>query len=326
MGGLGHSTLHKDRLKGLGIVGATGLIGQALLGLIQEAGGQPSRCFASKVSEGKHCKLGYRLEALKPGCFEGLRTVLFCTPAGVSQKWVPEALNAGCRVIDGSSAFRLDPQAALIIPEVNAQDLRKGQQLIASPNCVTTLALFALEPLRALWGLEELSVCSYQAASGGGQALLDQLRTEVKVPHLAPADPKRLLFNLWPQIGAIGADGYTQEETKLRLESRKILNQPSLAVSATCVRVPTLQTHALAIEAQFAQPCDVKAAQRALEASALHVFPNQAPTLLEYANQPFCAVGRLRSHPDRPSRLSLFVLGDQILKGGALNMFQLIFV
>lgn len=309
------------RFEFLGIVGATGLIGQGVLELIAKAGGAPPRCFASPQSVGRPCPSGSQLEALRPGCFEGLRQVVFCTPAEISQKWVPEALQAGCRVVDGSSQFRLEPEVALIIPEVNGEAQAQDPQLIASPNCVVTIALLALAPLHRLWGLEELSVSTYQAASGGGLALQEALKNEIgKEPQ-----KEHLALNLWPLIGPIGPDGYSDEETKIRLETQKILKIPQLAVSATCVRVPTLRTHAMTLEARFSKACSLKEAQEALMGAPGLVFhAHDVPTLLHYAQNPLCAATRLRLHPDFPNRLSLYVLGDQLLKGGSLNLFQLI--
>ncbi len=300
-----------------GIVGVTGLVGQALLELCREAGPLQLRVFASSRWATQRFE-GLEVQALAPGCFAGLDQVFFCTQADVSSQWVPEALRAGCRVIDGSSAFRQDPAVPLVIPEVNGHQVDASQKLLASPNCIATIALMALAPLQKLGRLAQVMISTYQSAAGAGQALLEQLQKEA----LLPQNPEALAFNLWPCIGLLGSDGFSDEELKVRQEIQKVLNRPDLAVHATCVRVPTTRPHAMTIYARFDRPIEPSQAAEVLQKN-LDFYAQDPPKTLQYAQKKTCAVARLRQDPDDPRALTFFAIGDPLLKGGALNMFEI---
>ncbi len=231
--------------------------------------------------------------------FENSDLIFFCTGSAVSKKLIPIALSSGAQVIDLSSAYREDPNVPLVIPEINGHLLEKEPQLVSSPNCTASIMLMALFPLHKLFGLRRIILSSYQAVSGAGRKATEALLSR-ECPldlHLHPGD----------------------EEKKVTFEVRKILELPKLAVSATCVRVPVLRAHSISLFAEFASPIDEEAARRALQNQNGVTLANKTPAAA--SNQHDIFVGRVRK--ENSNSLHLWVVGDQLLKGAALNAFQI---
>ena len=306
------------------------------------------RLIASERSAGK--KLLCRGEeltvvALSPEAFDGIDVAMFDVPDEVSAKWAPIAASRGAVCVDNSGAFRMDPDIPLVVPEVNPNDIkRRPKGIISNPNCTTLSMIVAIGALHKRYKVKELVVASYQAASGAGQSGLDTLRAQIKevagtgVGDL-PGDlrsvikdngpfPAPLALNVIPWAGSLKEDGYTSEELKVRNESRKILGIPDLKVSATCVRVPVLTTHSLAVHAVFELEVSRKEAQEILAQSAgvkLVDDPEsyQFPTPADAVGTDPTWVGRVRKSIDNPKALDLFVCGDNLRKGAALNTAQI---
>jgi len=275
---------------------------------------------------------------------------MFDVPDEVSAHWAPIAAAKGVVVVDNSSTFRMDPDVPLVVPEVNPAQVRnRPKGIIANPNCTTLTMIDALGALHARWGLRELVVSSYQAASGAGQAGIDRLYDELEVVSSnrsigqATGDVRRtvanklgdespfpapLALNVIPWAGSVKDDGWSSEELKVRGESRKILGIPHLAVSATCVRVPVVTTHSLAVHAVFEHEISVAEARQALiEAPSVVVIDDPArgefPTPADVVGSDPTFVGRIRQALDFPRSLDLFVCGDNLRKGAALNTAQI---
>jgi len=339
----------------LAVVGATGAVGSVMLGILTE---RPDvwgeiRLVASARSAGKVLRVRGEdvvVQALIPEVFDGVDVAMFDVPDEVSAHWAPIAVEHGAVAVDNSGAFRMDDEVPLVVPEVNGAAARhRPKGIIANPNCTTLTMMDALGALHDRWQLTELVVASYQAASGAGQPGVDRLHDELEVvagdralgQHAGDTAaavsaelgddspfPAHLALNVIPVAGSLRDGGWTSEELKVRNESRKILGIPDLKVSATCVRVPVLTTHSLAVHATFAREVPVAEATAALEAApsvqvrddlAAGVFPTPAGTV---GGDP-TVVGRLRQALDFPNTLDLFVCGDNLRKGAALNTAQI---
>lgn len=338
------------RKPSLAVVGATGAVGTVMLEILSS---RPDvwgeiRLIASARSAGK--KLSCRGEeltvvALTPDAFDGIDVAMFDVPDEVSAEWAPIAAAKGAVVVDNSGAFRMDSDVPLVVPEVNPLDAKKRPRgIISNPNCTTLSMIVALGALHHEFDLEELVVSSYQAASGAGQAGIDILREQIeavagtdagttagdvrsKIKNLGPF-PAPLALNVVPWAGSLKEDGYSSEELKVRNESRKILGLPNLKVAATCVRVPVITTHSLAVHAVFANEPSRKAAQDILSSAAgvkLVDDPEnyQFPTPADVVGTDPTWVGRVRKSIDNPMALDLFVCGDNLRKGAALNTAQI---
>ncbi|NBO08434.1 MAG: aspartate-semialdehyde dehydrogenase [Actinobacteria bacterium] len=334
----------------LAIVGATGAVGTVMLDILSN---RPDvwgeiRLIASARSAGK--KLVCRGEeltviALTPEAFDGVDVAMFDVPDEVSAEWAPIAAARGAVAVDNSGAFRMDKDVPLVVPEVNPLEAKnRPRGIISNPNCTTLSMIVAMGALHAEYGLEELVVASYQAASGAGQAGIDALRKQlIEVAGTEVGDvagdvrnvvtengpfPAPLAMNVIPWAGSLKEAGYSSEELKVRNESRKILGLADLKVSATCVRVPVVTTHSLAVHARFAKPVNREAAQGVLRDAAgvklvdepeNHIFPTPADVV---GTDPTW-VGRVRVSLDDPYALDLFVCGDNLRKGAALNTAQI---
>lgn len=328
------------------VVGATGAVGQDLRRLLETRDFPCDEVvfIASERSKGK--RLPFRdgevvVKAITdPGVFDGVDLALFSAGGGTSREYAPQAVAAGAVVVDNSSAWRMDPDVPLVVSEVNPDALdgiRKG--IVANPNCTTMAAVLPLKALHDAFGLRGFTATSFQAAGGAGQKGLDELAAQVPVLHehldLLRTDgaaaaklvepsvhAKTLAYNVVPLLGTEGDNGYTDEEMKLQNESRKILGLPDLAVTPTCVRVPVMVGHAIAVRADFAHRVTAADAVSSLEG-----FPNlvvdHAPTPLEWAGRDEVAVGRIRADLVDDHALSFFVVGDNLLKGAALNTVQI---
>ena len=272
------------------------------------------------------------VEEAKPGVFGDVDVAFFAVDGATSRALAPDAVKAGCLVIDKSSAYRMDPAVPLVIPEINPEGLRSHQGIIANPNCSTAVTLMALWPLHLRFGLKRYFVATYQSVSGTGADAVDELEAQIQA-HVAGAPmtkkvyPYQIAFNAIPQVDPFGADGYTGEETKMREESRRIMGLPDLKVSATCVRVPVVRAHSVAVNAEFERPVDVAAAREAIAAFAgaqLVDDPERRlyPTPLDFSRQVKCGVGRIRVDTALDNGLSLWASGDNLWKGAALNALQ----
>ena len=334
----------------LAVVGATGAVGTVMLGILSE---RPDvwgeiRLIASARSAGK--KLMCRGEeltvvALTPESFDGIDVAMFDVPDEISKEWAPIAASRGAVVVDNSGAFRMDVDVPLVVPEVNPQEIKnRPRGIISNPNCTTLSMIVTLGALHRDYELKELVVSSYQAASGAGQAGLDILREQIELVAGTTAGdsagdlreiikdngpfPAPLALNVVPWAGSLKADGYSSEELKVRNESRKILGLPNLKVSATCVRVPVLTTHSLTVHAVFAKEPSRKGAQDILRNAAgvkLVDDPEnyKFPTPADVVGTDPTWVGRVRKSLDDPMALEMFVCGDNLRKGAALNTAQI---
>jgi aspartate-semialdehyde dehydrogenase len=334
----------------LAVVGATGAVGTVMLDILskrKDVYGE-IRLIASTRSAGKKltCR-GQELTvvALTPEAFEGIDIAMFDVPDEVSLQWAPIAVSKGCVVVDNSGAFRMDKDVPLVVPEVNPDQVKnRSKGIISNPNCTTLSMIVALGALHKQYGLKELVVASYQAASGAGQSGIDTLRDQIsKVANTSAGDmagdikkvvkdngpfPAPLALNVIPWAGSLKEDGYSSEELKVRNESRKILGIVNLKVSATCVRVPVLTTHSLAVHAIFDKEVSRQIAQDVLKNAAgveliddpeNHKFPTPADVV---GTDPTW-VGRVRKSLDNPNALDLFLCGDNLRKGAALNSIQI---
>lgn len=328
----------------VGVVGATGLVGTMMTRLLAERDFQLGnlRLFASARSAGQVVRFQDRdvtVEDAATADFAGLDIVFFSAGGSTSKALAPKVAAAGAVVIDNSSAWRSDPEVPLVVAEVNPQALRampKG--IVANPNCTTMAAMPVLKPLHQAAGLKRLVVSTYQAVSGGGMEGIAVLREQVvagagaceKLADDGAAVPlgevKKwavpIAYNVVPLNYVLGEDGYTEEELKLRDESRKILDLPDLAVSGTCVRVPVFTGHALSINAEFDRPISANAAL-ALLADAPGVVVTDVPNPLDATGKDPVFVGRVRPDRSVENGLALFVVGDNLRKGAALNAVQI---
>jgi aspartate-semialdehyde dehydrogenase len=336
----------------LAVVGATGSVGTVMRELLssrRDVWGE-IRLIASARSAGKRlsCR-GEELpvQVLTPDVFDGVDIAMFDVPDGVSLEWAPVAVSRGATVVDNSPAFRMDKDVPLVVPEVNKEALRRRPRgIVSNANCTTMAMIMAIAPLHREYGLRELVLASYQAVSGAGQIGVDILHDQLsKVAgdrmlgsrpgnvrqavgdDLGPF-PAPLALNVVPWSGSLAADGWSSEELKMRNESRKILGLPDLKVSATCVRVPVVTGHSIAVHAVFGSELDADGARQVLR-NAPGVILVDDPAAGEFP-MPIDAVGtdpswvgRIRRAMDDPRALDLFVTGDNMRKGAALNTVQI---
>ncbi|HEX7659185.1 MAG TPA: aspartate-semialdehyde dehydrogenase [Pseudonocardiaceae bacterium] len=340
----------------LALVGATGAVGGVMIDIINGRQRVPwgeFRLIASPRSAGRRLTVrGQELtvRALAPEQFDGVDVAMFDVPDEVSAQWAPIAAEHGAVVVDNSGAFRMDPAVPLVVPEVNPGEVRnRPKGIISNPNCTTLSMMAALGALHRAFELTELVVASYQAASGAGQAGIERLYAEaaavagkqvgirggdvrevLRAAGLSETDspfPAPLAFNVVPWAGSAKADGWSSEELKVRNESRKILGIPDLRVSATCVRVPVITTHSLAVHATFANEVTVPAAREIFTAHPSVVLlddaPASFPTPADVVGADPTYVGRLRQALDFPKTLDFFVCGDNLRKGAALNTYEI---
>ena len=321
----------------VGIVGATGAVGQELLRLLTERRFPAAqlRLFASARSAGREIVCAgkrYVVEEAKPGVFADVDLAFFAAGGPTTRALAPDAIRAGCLVIDKSSAFRMDPTVPLVIPEINPQELRHHKGMIANPNCSTAVTLMGLWPLHQAFGLKRYVASTYQSVSGTGAEAVRELEEQIQAyakgdPITPKVYPYQIAMNLIPQVDTFGADGYTGEETKMMLESRKIMGLPDLRVSATCVRVPVIRAHSVSVTAEFERPVSVAAARAAVAAfpgAQLVDDPSKQlyPTPLDFQKTVKCGVGRIRLDSAHDNALSFWVSGDNLWKGAALNAIQ----
>jgi aspartate-semialdehyde dehydrogenase len=322
------------------IMGATGAVGTEFLNILQQRDFPLAslKLLASSRSAGK--KLAFRgedlvVEELTESSFRGVELVLASAGAGVSRKFVPVAVAAGAVVVDNTSAFRMDEQTPLVIPEVNPQDVSLHKGIIANPNCSTIVMNVPVWPLHRVNPLRRVVVSTYQAASGAGaQAMLELVEGAKAFLEDRPFQPRvlphRAAFNVFSHNSEIGPDGYNLEERKMVLETRKIFHCPEILITATCVRVPVMRAHSEAINLQFTRPMSEQQAREILSGAAGVKLVddrtgNHFPMPLEASDQDDILVGRIRQDISQPDGcgIDMFVSGDQIRKGAALNAVQI---
>lgn len=320
------------------VAGATGAVGREMLKVLEQRGFPASevRALASARSAGRTLPFaGGKLAVteMTAESFAGVDVALFSAGADVSRRFRAAVVDAGAVMIDNSSAFRMEGGVPLVVPEVNPQDAETHRGVIANPNCSTIQMVVALAPLAALAPIRRVVVATYQAASGAGQAAMDELY-EQSADFLAGRQTRaehfahRIAFNCIPHIDVFLEDGSTKEEWKMVVETRKIMHLPGVAVSATCVRVPVLRCHSEAVNVEFETPVSVEAARAALEAApGVTVLDDPAeklypmPAMLEGTDDTY--VGRLRRDEGVENGLAMWVVADQLRKGAALNAVQI---
>ncbi|MCB9728432.1 MAG: aspartate-semialdehyde dehydrogenase [Deltaproteobacteria bacterium] len=324
--------------KNVAIVGATGAVGQELLAVLErlEYPVGTLRPLASPRSAGSTVRFAGRdvtVEVAGPESFAGIDVAFFSAGATRSRELVPHAREAGALVIDNSSAFRMTPDVPLVVPEVNPEALRGHQGVIANPNCVAAILTVALAPLRQLGAIRRLVIATYQSASGAGARAMEDLEVQTRAalagePVVAKVLRHPYAFNLFSHDSAVEDNLYNGEENKVVAETRKILGQPDLGISITCVRVPVLRAHTEVVNVEFDRAVDVEAARDVLAAApglALVDDPaeNHFPMPNETSGTDAVRVGRVRRDPSCDHALNLLICGDQLLKGAALNAVQI---
>lgn len=334
--------MSEAQAKHVAIVGATGAVGQEMLDCLEERGFPISELtlLASARSAGKEIPFRgnlIKVKELTHDSFEGVDIALFSAGGGLSLEYAPSAAAAGAVVIDNSSAFRMDDEVPLVVPEVNPEAiLERPKGIIANPNCTTIITLMALYPLHRKYGLKSIIASSYQAVSGSGAQGIEELDNQIKTlgaggevtESMMNVYPVQIASNVIPHVDAFTENGYTKEELKMLNESRKILNLPDLKVTCTCVRVPVHRSHSVSATAQFEKPVDVADA-RAVFADYPGVDakddPEQSlyPVPLDTTRKDDCLVGRIRKDLVFNNALALWVVGDQVRKGAALNAVQI---
>ena len=322
----------------MAIVGATGAVGAELLQLLEqrEFPLRGLKLLASPKSAGKVLKFKGEeipVEALSRNSFKSVDIALFSAGAGISREYGALAVDAGAVVIDNSSAFRMENDVPLVVPEINPDDIHQHKGIIANPNCTTIIALMAIYPLHKVFGLKRVIASSYQAVSGAGAKAIQELELQSKSYFSGePVNPKvfphTIAFNVLPQVDIFLDNGYTKEEVKFVNESRKIMHHPTLRASITCVRVPVFRAHSIAVHAEFEQPVSIERARDVLaKFQGLELVDDPSlrsyPMPLLVAGKNNCQVGRIRVDTALDNGLAFWVCGDQLLKGAALNALQI---
>jgi aspartate-semialdehyde dehydrogenase len=320
------------------VVGATGAVGIEMIKTLEKRNFPVGKLtlLASARSVGK--KLTFRgkeitVTELTKDAFAGIDIALFSAGGSISKEYAPIAAKAGCVVVDNSSAYRQDDAVPLVIPEINAADVKHHQGIIANPNCTTAITLMALYPLHQAFGVKRIFASSYQAVSGTGAKAIEELKRQVGEVVAGKevtkeVYPHQIAFNVLPQVDVFLPSGYTKEEMKMENEGRKIMHHPHFHASVTCVRVPVYRSHSVAVTAEFEKPVTVDAARAVLKkAPGLDVVDEpenkKYPMPLFTSEKYNCEVGRIRKDCAMDNGLCFWVSGDQLLKGAALNAVQI---
>ncbi|MFQ5864610.1 MAG: aspartate-semialdehyde dehydrogenase [bacterium] len=320
------------------VVGATGMVGRTFVKLLEEREFPIAeiRLLASENSEGERIKFfdqDISIEVLKEDSFQGIDLAFFSAGVQISKKFAPMAAESGAIVIDNSSAFRMVEGIPLVVPEVNPQALKMHRNIIANPNCSTIQMVVAAKPLHDAASIKRIVVSTYQAVSGTGKAAMQELQQQCeafinKDEITEKTYPYQIAFNLLPHIDSFLDGGDTKEEQKMVMETRKILEEPELSISATCVRVPVFNGHSLSLNLEFEQPLDVETARTILsEAPGVLLMdePKNAlyPTPLTVSGTDQVFVGRVRQDTSVDHGLNLWIVADNLRKGAALNAIQI---
>ena len=322
----------------LAILGATGAVGREMLRLIEEyqIPVEELRLLSGRNSAGKTILfrgIPYTVKKADEESFSGLDYVLGASDAPISRRFAPAIKKSGALFIDNSSAFRMDPEVPLVVPEINGSDAFSHSGIIANPNCSTIITLIAVSGIDLLSPIRSMMVSTYQAVSGAGirgqQELEDELAAYLQgqVPH-PEVFPAPIAMNVIPWIGAEDSDGYTDEEMKMQNEGRRILHRPELTVNCTCVRVPVMRSHSISVTLWTEHPVSLAGARDALnKAPGCHLMTDASrdyPTPLDTTDQDLVWIGRLREDHTHPNGISLWCCGDQLRKGAAANALQIL--
>ena len=316
------------------VVGATGAVGIEMIKTLEKRNFPVGKLtlLASARSTGKTLKFrgqDVTVQELTKGSFNGIDIALFSAGGSISKEFAPIAAAAGCVVVDNSSAFRQDDNVPLVIPEINASDVKWHKNIIANPNCTTAITLMALYPLHKAFTVKRIFASSYQAVSGAGAKAMEELKRQIGEivsgkPATKAAFPHQIAFNVMPQVDVFLPNGYTKEEMKMENEGRKIMHHPAFHASVTCVRVPVYRSHSIAVSAEFEKLVTVEAARAVLKkAPGLDLVDEpenkKYPMPLFTSEKDNCEVGRLRKDCALDNGLCFWVSGDQLLRGAALN-------
>jgi aspartate-semialdehyde dehydrogenase len=320
------------------VVGATGAVGTMMIKVLEERNFpvKSIKLLASSRSAGKKLKFKdteVTVEELKESSFSGVEIALFSAGASVSRAFAPIAVSSGCVVVDNSSAFRMDPEIPLVVPEVNPHALKKHKGLISNPNCSTIQMVVALKPIRDAVGIKRIIVTTFQAVSGTGQRAIIELEQQVRAwakgePMPRSVYPHQIAFNCLPHIGAFLDNGYTEEEMKMVNETRKIFEDPDIAVSATTVRVPVFYGHSESLNVELKGPLSPEEARELLsKAEGVTVMDdpknNVYPLPIHAAGQDKTLVGRIRKDLSFEHGIAMWIVADNIRKGAATNAVQI---
>jgi aspartate-semialdehyde dehydrogenase len=320
------------------ILGATGAVGQTMIKVLEERNFPVNeiKFLASERSAGKEVEyygMKYKVEAVCEEAFENVDIALFSAGGERSKKWAPIAASKGAVVIDNSSAFRMDPEVPLVVPEVNPEDVKWHKGIIANPNCSTIQMVVALYPIHKVKKIKRIIVATYQAVSGAGATAIEDLELETKAvmegKYFYPrALPHHIAFNVIPRIDNFEPNGYTKEELKMINETRKIMHEPDIKVSPTCVRVPVYVGHSEAVTIETQEPITAEEAREILKNAPGVVveddpFNNVYPTPIEVAGKDDVFVGRIRKDLGFENGLSMWIVGDNLRKGAATNAVQI---
>src|SRR5713101_6377375 len=320
------------------VVGATGAVGIEMLKTLEKRNFPVGKLtlLASARPVGKTLKFRgeeITVQELKKDAFKGIDIGLFSAGGSISKEFAPIAAQTGCVVVDNSSAFRMDDKVPLVIPEINAADVKWHKGIIANPNCTTAVTLMALYPLHQAFSVKRIFASSYQAVSGTGAKAIEELERQVeqvvkKQPVTKEVYPHQIAFNVLPHVDSFLPSGYTKEEMKMENEGRKIMHHPGFHASVTCVRVPVYRAHSVAVSAEFVKPVTVESARAVLSnAPGLDLVDDQEkkeyPMPLYTTEKYNCQVGRIRQDCALDNGLCFWVSGDQLLKGAALNAVQI---
>jgi aspartate-semialdehyde dehydrogenase len=325
---------------GLAIAGVTGAVGQEFLNILEERAFpyDSLKMLASSRSKGKRIPFKgkeYIVDELTKDSFKGIDIALFSAGASRSREFAPAAVKAGAIVVDNSSAFRMDPEVPLVIPEINPQKIKEHKGIIANPNCSTIIGIVPIWPLHKANPVKRLVVSTYQAASGAGMSAMLELENQSREildgrkPTIV-VFPFQIAFNCFNHNSALGPNGYNEEETKLVKETRKIFNCPSIAITATCVRIPVLRAHCESINIEFTDPITPDQVRDLLKtAPGVTVLDdrehNRFPMPIDASGKDNVFVGRIRQDESLPDNrgVNIWVAGDQLRKGAALNAIQI---
>ena len=320
------------------VVGATGAVGVEMIKTLEKRNFPVGKLtlLASARSAGKTLKFkgqDITITELTKDSFNGIDIALFSAGGSISKEFAPIAAKAGCVVVDNSSAFRQDDNVPLVVPEINAADVKQHKGIIANPNCTTAITLMALYPLHQAFGVKRIFASSYQAVSGTGAQAIEELKRQVGQvvagqPVTKEVYPHQIAFNVLPQVDSFLPSGYTKEEMKMENEGRKIMHHPSFRASVTCVRVPVYRSHSIAVSAEFDKPISVEAARTVLKKAPGLDLVDEAenkkyPMPLFTSEKDNCEIGRIRMDCALDNGLAFWVSGDQLLKGAALNAVQI---
>lgn len=320
------------------IVGATGAVGMEILKVLEERQFPISSItpLGSERSQGK--KISFKgkeidVKKLEKGSFKGCDIAFFSAGASVSREFVPFAVGEGCIVIDNSSAFRMDPNVPLVVPEINPEDVKRHKGIIANPNCTTIIMALPLWPIHKEYGIKRVVASSYQAASGAGYSAMLELYEETRAilekrPYKRKVFPFQYAFNLFPHNSPMQENGYCEEENKVIEETRKIFNEEKFNITITCVRVPILRAHSIAINIELEKKVDVSSIYSLLKnAPGIEIFEDREKNRWAMPIDASCKfpvlLGRIREDLSIKNGIWLWVVGDQLLKGAALNAVQI---